>query len=130
MIIGSVIVGSGLAGLIVRTPEPGMLKATVSNPELALASRIAWRSEPAPVSLVLVTVKVDDGAMGSNWSRRDRMTENHRPTRLTPPEPPELPLDGPAKDLDGSSASTSRARSILPRSTQATHLSWLWPLEL
>ena len=35
-----------------------MLKAIVSAPGLALASRIACRSDPAPESLVLVTVKV------------------------------------------------------------------------
>jgi hypothetical protein len=33
-----------------------MLKAIVSTPTLPLASRIAWRSEPAPLSPVLVTV--------------------------------------------------------------------------
>ncbi len=35
-----------------------MLKAIVSSPGLALASRIACRSDPAPESLVLVTVNV------------------------------------------------------------------------
>ena len=38
-----------------------MLKAIVSAPAFALASRIAWRSDPAPESLVLVTVKVAPG---------------------------------------------------------------------
>jgi hypothetical protein len=33
-----------------------MLNAIVSAPGFAFASRIAWRSEPAPESAVLVTV--------------------------------------------------------------------------
>ncbi len=45
-----------VAGVIVWTPEPTMLKAIVSAPGLALASRIAWRSVPAPESAVEVTV--------------------------------------------------------------------------
>src|SRR5437016_1179065 len=36
-----------------------MLKAIVSVPGFALASRIACRNEPAPLSLALVTVKVE-----------------------------------------------------------------------
>jgi hypothetical protein len=35
-----------------------MLKAIVSAPGVALASRIAWRREPGPASFVLVTVNV------------------------------------------------------------------------
>ncbi len=35
-----------------------MLKSIVSTPVAALASRIAWRSEPRPESVVLVTVNV------------------------------------------------------------------------
>ncbi len=55
MITASVIGGSGVAGVIVWTPAPGMSKAIVSEPAVALASRIAWRSEPAPASPVFVT---------------------------------------------------------------------------
>ena len=44
--------------MIVWTPAPGMLKAIVSKPAVALASRIAWRNEPGPLSSVFVTVKV------------------------------------------------------------------------
>src|SRR4029079_16310377 len=58
MMTGSVIVGSAVAGLMVCTPLPGMLKQSVSNPALAFASRIACRSEPAPLSFVLVTAQV------------------------------------------------------------------------
>jgi hypothetical protein len=39
-------------------PQPEMLKAIVSAPGLLLASKIAWRKEPAPLSAVFVTVKV------------------------------------------------------------------------
>ena len=48
--------GSSVAGVIVRTPVPGMLNAIVSAPEWLFASRIAWRNDPGPVSIVLVTV--------------------------------------------------------------------------
>jgi hypothetical protein len=54
---GSVTVGSGLSGVIVCTPEP-ILKLIVSKPGVALASRIACRSDPVPLSFVFVTVKV------------------------------------------------------------------------
>src|SRR5262245_30027134 len=47
-----------LAGVIVWTPAPGMLNAIVSRPGFPFASRIAWRSDPGPESLVFVTVKV------------------------------------------------------------------------
>jgi hypothetical protein len=47
---------SGVAGTIVCTPEPGIANAMVSAPALALASRIACLSDPAPPSAVFVTV--------------------------------------------------------------------------
>ena len=66
MTTGSVIGGSGVAGLMVWTPAPGMLKSIVSSPGLALAFRIAWRSEPTRepswLSVRLVTAKGDAGA--------------------------------------------------------------------
>ena len=39
--------GSSVTSEIVWTPEPTMLKAIVSAPAAVLASRIAWRSDPA-----------------------------------------------------------------------------------
>jgi hypothetical protein len=67
MTTGSVIVGKLEVGEIVRTPAPGILKTIVSRPGEALASRIACWREPAPLSLVLVTVKVlAAAATGSN----------------------------------------------------------------
>jgi hypothetical protein len=59
MVTGLVIWGNSVASEIILTPLPGMLKLTVSAVAgVALASRIACRSEPAPLSLMLVTVKV------------------------------------------------------------------------
>jgi hypothetical protein len=62
-----VIEGRKDVGLIVFTPPPGMLKVIVSRPGLAFASVMAWRSDPGPLSLVFVTVKVaaraESGAM-------------------------------------------------------------------
>src|SRR5437762_12932777 len=60
--IGRVIGGSAVAGVMVRTPAGGSVMSnwivsTTSAP-LPLASVIACRNEPAPVSLVVVTVKV------------------------------------------------------------------------
>ena len=56
MITVSVMVGSALSMLIVCTPVPEILKMMLSVPAAALASRIAWRNEPAPESFVLMTV--------------------------------------------------------------------------
>src|SRR5262249_18096616 len=47
MMIGPVLVGRAEARLIVCTPEPEMLKLTVSAPLWLLALVIACRSEPA-----------------------------------------------------------------------------------
>src|SRR5262245_60859200 len=61
-VVGCMTVGRPDVGAIVCTPEPGMAKTMVSGPAFALASRIAWRSEPAPESFVVVTVNVAAGA--------------------------------------------------------------------
>ncbi len=55
---------------IVCTPPPTILKAIVSPPAPALAELIASRREPAPLSLVLVTVNVAACAVG--WIKRRR----------------------------------------------------------
>src|SRR5215475_7640091 len=60
-------VGRSEAGTIVQTPPPSQpapltLNAIVSMPAAALASRIAWRSDPGPESFVLVTVNVAPSA--------------------------------------------------------------------
>ncbi len=56
---GSVIVGSGVRGVMVCGPAPTMLKLMVSGTlALALADRMAWRNEPEPASLVFDTVRV------------------------------------------------------------------------
>src|SRR5439155_6584792 len=60
--IGVIMNGNGEAGVMVRTPAGGSVMAnwivsTTSAP-LALASAIACRNEPAPVSLVVVTMTV------------------------------------------------------------------------
>ena len=58
IVVVCVIVGRGVAGAIVWTPEPGIANWIVCGPALPLASRIAWRNEPAPESAVFVTVNV------------------------------------------------------------------------
>src|SRR5512135_452147 len=57
MTTGCVIGGKGLFTAIVNGPLPGMLKSIILRPATALALRIACRSEPGPLSFVLVTVK-------------------------------------------------------------------------
>jgi hypothetical protein len=47
--------------LIVFVPVPGIAKLIASGPGFELASRMAWRKDPAPESLVLVTLNVIDG---------------------------------------------------------------------
>src|SRR5678815_3035668 len=61
MVSGSVMAGrapDALLGVIVFSPAGKMLKSITSAPALAFASIIAWRSDPAPVSAVVVTVNV------------------------------------------------------------------------
>src|ERR1043166_4878539 len=58
MITGPVNTGSGSVGIIVRGGIPGIWNSIASGPLAAFASRIAWRKDPAPLSFVVVTVKV------------------------------------------------------------------------
>ena len=69
MVTGSEIVGKGDAGEMVCGPGPGILNTIWSGPALALALRIACLSDPAPVSAVLVTVKVARGGGGRDRKR-------------------------------------------------------------
>src|SRR5437588_11985823 len=62
---GTVMLGKPEAGVMVCTPEPGMLIAmrcvVPAGGGFALESKIAWRNDPPPLSVVLVTVKVIAG---------------------------------------------------------------------
>ena len=83
------------SGWIVWTPEPEMLKAIMSRPAFPLASRIAWRSDPAPLSLVLVTVNVaaySDPASATNPTARLILvlTSSSFPPRRAPRETGDL----------------------------------------
>src|ERR1051325_1234988 len=60
MMTASVIEGNAEPGVMVCAPVP-IWKLMVSTPLVALASRMAWRSEPAPLSLVVVTTNVAPG---------------------------------------------------------------------
>ena len=55
----AVTAGRSVEGAIVCTPVPGMSNVTTLPSPAVLASRIACRSEPAPLSFVLVTGKSD-----------------------------------------------------------------------
>jgi hypothetical protein len=60
-IVASATAGSGLRSSIVCDPEPGIAKVIVSCPSAAFAFRIAWRSDPAPLSFVFVTANGLEG---------------------------------------------------------------------
>src|SRR5689334_8112585 len=72
MVAELVIVGRALRTLIVWTPAPAIRKATMSVPVVALALRMAWRSEPTPLSLVLVTLNWYSKAPMSVLAKRVR----------------------------------------------------------
>src|SRR5205809_868876 len=67
---GLVRAGRGESGVIRWTPAPGMLNEITGERLGSLASRIAWRSDPAPESLVLVTT--EGARRSSSGSRRGR----------------------------------------------------------
>ena len=70
------IAGRGEAGAIVWTPVPGMAKSIVLVPPVAaLESRMAWRSEPGPLSAVVVTTNdaVGDEDLGLERGRAVRL---------------------------------------------------------
>jgi len=52
-------VGRPESGVMVCTPDPEILNVIVSAPTWLLASVIAWRNEPVPISFVLVTENVE-----------------------------------------------------------------------
>src|SRR5256885_15108251 len=79
--------GKAEANVTVCTPLPGMLKEIASALDpfgCALALLIAWRSEPGPLSFVLVTMKVSADAEATEnrttarESRRGNIWENIR----------------------------------------------------
>src|SRR5262245_18538639 len=72
MVTGWVMAGRADAGWMVCTPPPPMSKAIALAPVAALATRIAWRSDPGPASAVLVTRKVDRLRRSSSASSRRR----------------------------------------------------------
>ena len=75
-------------GSIVWTPVPGMAKSIVTvRPVTLLESRIAWRSEPGPLSAVVSTTKtpsvitncVWSGCAPSDWASRVRVVKTWDP---------------------------------------------------
>src|SRR5687768_9196101 len=84
MTTGSVTSGSGLSGVMVRTPLP-RLKVIASVPPLLLAALIASRNEPTPESAVVVTGNVANSLRASSRS-------THWLGRFTPPVRP-CPID-------------------------------------
>src|SRR5262245_8979901 len=80
MITGSVMSGRVLMTLMV-VKLPGMLKSISSWPRLALAARMALRNEPAPLSLVLVTVNHVRTRRSSRASTEGRKEQERRAGR-------------------------------------------------
>src|SRR5436190_22610755 len=77
---GVVMNGNAEAGVMVRTPAGGSVMANwivfVPSAPLALASAIACRNEPSPVSLVVVTVNVAPRAACAASNPRSSPTIN------------------------------------------------------
>ena len=73
-----VIFGRAVAGAIVWTPDPEMLKCDRVGSRWALASVIAWRSDPAPESAVVVTVYVSAPAVAGPAAARRSESERGR----------------------------------------------------
>ena len=80
MIVGSSMDGRPESGMIVCGPGPGMAKSIVSSPARLFAAMIACRSDPAPPSFILDTVKVDSIMRSSNRSAR-RQWDRRRANR-------------------------------------------------
>src|SRR5262249_14582125 len=72
MTTGLVTVGRTVAGRIVCAPPWPMSNAIVFEPGSALASRIAWRNDPGPLSSVVVTRKVESNNRSSRGWREGR----------------------------------------------------------
>jgi hypothetical protein len=63
--------GKGVSGEIVCTPVPGMAKSMTCVPGApAFESRIAWRSDPGPLSAAVLTSNVDSSVRHSTGSTR------------------------------------------------------------
>src|SRR6476620_5623740 len=83
MTTGSSIAGKSDVGLIARPPGlGGISKRMVSRPPIALASRIASRKEPTPLSFVFVTRKSSAVAAVDATKKSARMTGNTRLMRF------------------------------------------------
>src|SRR5258706_8904381 len=91
-------VGRLLAGEMVCSPAPGMAKVMVSVPALPLASRMAWRSEPAPRSSVFVTGNVAACAPAALRTAMIR-TRKSRMNTLSSPAWPVVPREDDGENL-------------------------------
>jgi hypothetical protein len=69
---GRMIAGKAEVGAIVCTPPSPMLKAMLFWSGVVFESRIACRSDPAPLSSVLVTMNVESSSRSSSGSMRGR----------------------------------------------------------
>src|SRR5262249_44088491 len=69
-----------LESAMVAGPLAGRLggKSMVSSPRCFVASRIAWRRLPAPLSLVFLTVKVESARRSSSESKVSRYRRRSR----------------------------------------------------
>src|SRR5262245_10735844 len=63
---------------MVWTKTPGIANEIVSKPGLLFASEMAWRKEPGPPSVVLITKKLLARANGVVREKTARMTANAR----------------------------------------------------
>jgi hypothetical protein len=90
MSMEAVIGGRGVMGSMVWTPAPGMAKSIVAvRPGRLLASRMAWRSDPGPLSAVVLTTatrapsvitnRVSSDGAPADWALRVRLVKTWAP---------------------------------------------------
>jgi hypothetical protein len=66
MMTGLLMVGRADVRVIVLTPLPGIINLIVSVATVVLACRIAWRREPPPLSVLVITSMTAKGAAGES----------------------------------------------------------------
>ena len=77
----SVIAGSGESRVMVCDPAPGIANVMSSDPGLAFASRMAWRSDPWPGVASVVTTKL---VAFADVTGRNNSPETRDKVRMTP----------------------------------------------
>src|SRR2546430_16708824 len=93
-----------------------MLKTMVDGPGTAFASAIAWRSDPGPLSFVLVTMCSDGPALDANVAVTDRAPPIATVQALVPAQAPLQPAKADA------ASGVAVSETVVPPSNDAAHV--------